>query len=161
MVFPGSHLLGPSHPFHTDSYTFWPWPSQLSLNFERIGNAKFSSWVARRPLGYYKGQKWIEKEKYSWVVGKREDQVDRLLLFPVTDLVPVKSDTALSILILEFSLPQVKWQPQGCSHFPNFSGFISRSLSSEWPCFFSLSHGNNYLLFIYMFFPSNSFRYLL
>lgn len=70
MVFPGSHLLGPLPPFHTDSYTLWPWPSQRSLNFERIGNAKFSSWVARRPLGYYKGQKWIEKEKYSWVWGR-------------------------------------------------------------------------------------------
>jgi len=29
------------------------------------------------------------------------------------------------LLILEFSSPQVKWQSLGCSHFPNFSGFIS------------------------------------
>lgn len=42
------------------------------------------------------------------MVGTGENQVERLLLFLVTELIPVRFDTAPSISILEFSLPQVK-----------------------------------------------------
>lgn len=65
MVFPGSQLPGPSPPCHIDSYTFWcnlPW---LCLNPGRLENAKFSSWVALRPVGDRKGHEWFGKEKYS------------------------------------------------------------------------------------------------
>lgn len=41
-------------------------------------------------------------------MGKGENQVERLLLFLVTEHIPVKFDTASSILILEFSLPHMK-----------------------------------------------------
>lgn len=42
------------------------------------------------------------------MAGKGENQVERLLLFLVTELIPVKLDTASSISILGFALPQVK-----------------------------------------------------
>lgn len=47
-------------------------------------------------------------ERRNTVVGSGENRVERLLLFLVTELIPVKFDTAHFILILEFSLPQVK-----------------------------------------------------
>lgn len=66
MVFLGSQLLGPSPLCHIGSYTFWYSLPKLGLNPGRIGNAKFSSWVALRPVGDYRGHEWIEKGKIQW-----------------------------------------------------------------------------------------------
>lgn len=75
------------------------------------------------------------------------------------ELVAVRPGAALSILILEFSLPQVQWQPPGLL-IPRFLWLISRSLSSEWPCFFFASWQQ--LLAIYIVpLASHSFRCLL
>lgn len=54
------------------------------------------------------GSRVNRKGKIQLTVEKGEDPVERLLLFPVADLAPVKSDTALSVWILEFSFPQAR-----------------------------------------------------
>lgn len=159
MVLPGSQFLGVSPPCHLDSCTFWCYLPKMSLNCGRLGNVKFSLWVALRLAGDRKGHEWPEKEKIQrW--GRERIKLRGCFYF----LLQNSFRSGLTQLPLYWFLNSHyhKWNdsPWGILisqiSLALFHGlFPPNDLVSLWVMV-------TIICFSYVFFlPSNSFRYLL